>query len=195
MSENIEITAKDIENTIDKDRNERLHLQPIDRLKVSFTVGAVIGSMMGAYDGIKTSSLRYLTENAHRLPKTVGGWYFYHKKKNYMMITGGAKQALKRGLKYGGAIGIFCGLEQLLDTARGNTIDFINTTTAAFLLSSVYATFNKLSYMQTKKMIFKGTMLGLAFGLAQDFLIYRRDGRVWYIEKYIKDEKNSLEIS
>ncbi|MCP8718560.1 MAG: hypothetical protein M5F18_04595 [Asgard group archaeon] len=142
--------------------------------------------MAGFYDGVRTSSLRYLTENAHRLPKTVGGWYFYHKKKNYIMVVSGVKQALKTGFKFGGAVGGFFGMEYLFDSVRGNTIDFMNTTAAALITSTVYARFNQLSYIQTRKMIVKCSALGLFLGLAQDYLIHARKGRVWYFDKYLQ---------
>ncbi|RCK62629.1 hypothetical protein Cantr_09066 [Candida viswanathii] len=186
MAESIPITANEIANDLpDANRNERFHLAPKERLLALVSTSALVGGLAGFYDGVRASSLRYLTENAHRLPKTVGGWYFYHKKKNYVMVVSGVKQAVRTGFKYGGAVGGFFGLEYLLDTARGNTIDFLNTTTAAFITATVYATYNQLSYIQTRKMIFKGTTLGLILGLAQDYLIHAREGRVWYFDKYI----------
>lgn len=61
--------------------------------------------MSGFYDGVQKAAARYLLENGHRLPKTKGGWYFYHKRKNYEIIVGGTSTGIKRGLKYGGAVG------------------------------------------------------------------------------------------
>lgn len=77
MSESITITANSIDNPeTDVRRNERFHLVPRKRLEALVTTSGLIGAMIGFYDGVKISSLRYLTENAHRMPKTVGGWYF-----------------------------------------------------------------------------------------------------------------------
>lgn len=189
MSESITITANSIDNPeTDVRRNERFHLAPRKRLEALVTTSGLIGAMIGFYDGVKISSLRYLTENAHRMPKTVGGWYFYHKKKNYVMIVAGVKKAITTSFKYGAAVGGFFGLEYLLDISRGNTIDFFNTTTAAFLTSTFYAKYNKLSSMQTRKMIFKGTALGLTLGLIQDYLIHARKGRVWYLDRYTQQK-------
>ncbi|KAF6067084.1 hypothetical protein FOB64_004514 [Candida albicans] len=166
MSESITITANSIDNPeTDVRRNERFHLVPRKRLEALVTTSGLIGAMIGFYDGVKISSLRYLTENAHRMPKTVGGCF-----------------------KYGAAVGGFFGLEYLLDISRGNTIDFFNTTTAAFLTSTFYAKYNKLSSMQTRKMIFKGTALGLTLGLIQDYLIHARKGRVWYLDRYTQQK-------
>lgn len=186
MSESIPITATVIANEgPDENRNERFHLTPKDRILALVTTSALIGGMAGFYDGVKSSSLRYLTENAHRLPRTVGGWYFYHKKKNYIMVVSGVKRAVKTGFKFGGAVGGFFGLEYFFDTVRGNTIDFLNTTAASVITSAVYSKYNQLSYIQTRKMMFKGFLLGSFLGLSQDYLIHARGGKVWYFDKYI----------
>lgn len=102
------------------------------------------------------------------------------------MVVSGVKQALKTGFKFGGAVGGFFGMEYLFDSVRGNTIDFMNTTAAALITSTVYARFNQLSYIQTRKMIVKCSALGLFLGLAQDYLIHARKGRVWYFDKYLQ---------
>ena len=187
MTESIPITASEIINEgPDEKRNERFHLTPGERILALVSTSAIVGGMAGFYYGVRTSSLRYLTENAHRLPKTVGGWYFYNKKKNYIMVVSGVKQALKTGFKFGGAVGGFFGMEYLFDSVRGNTIDFINTTASALITSTVYARFNQLSYIQTRKMIVKCSALGLFLGLAQDYLIHARKGRVLYFDKYLQ---------
>lgn len=164
--------------------NERFHLYPFERLQALSITSGVIGGFSGVYDGIKSSSLKYLTENGHRLPKTVGGWYFYHKKKNYVMILAGARNGVRQGLKYSVAVGGFFGLEWLIDTyVRGNTIDFLNTTAAATLFSGFYSAYNRLSRVQSIGYIKKGGALGLSLGITQDLLIFSRGGNVWYLEK------------
>ncbi|KAF8164991.1 hypothetical protein B0H34DRAFT_647790 [Crassisporium funariophilum] len=55
----------------------------------AFVVGTAIGLMRGG----RTASLRFLAENAHRPPKTVQGWYFYKKTKNYKVMLGALKGA------------------------------------------------------------------------------------------------------
>lgn len=163
--------------------NERFHLFPFERLQALSMTSGVIGGFSGVYDGIKSSSLRYLTENGHRLPKTVGGWYFYHKKKNYVMIIAGAKNGVRQGLKYSVAVGGFFGLEWLIDTYVRGTIDFMNTTAAATIFSGFYSAYNKLSRVQSIGYIKKGGALGLSLGITQDLLIFARGGRVWYLDK------------
>jgi hypothetical protein len=53
----------------------------------------IVGSAIGLVRGGRTASLRFLAENAHRPPKTVQGWYFYNKTKNYRVMLGGLKGA------------------------------------------------------------------------------------------------------
>lgn len=162
--------------------NERFHLYPEDRIKALTVTAATIGGLSGFYDGIKSSSLRYLTENSHRLPKTVGGWYFYHKKKNYVMIINGVKSALKQSTKFSFIVGLFFTLEHLIDRARGTT-DLFSTIASSATFSFMYGYFNNLSRFQIRSYMFKGIGLGLSMGFAQDMLIFSRGGRVWYLEK------------
>ena len=58
-------------------------------------VCASAGMALGVYRGGRMASLRFLAENAHRAPKTVKGWYFYNKTKNYRMLYGGLKAGAK----------------------------------------------------------------------------------------------------
>lgn len=161
--------------------SERLHLPPKDRLYVVATVGGTIGAAQGLYEGIKTSSLRYLAENAHRLPKTVGGWYFYHKKKNYVMIFRGCREAMLTGVKYSAIVTSFFGLEAALDYVRG-TNDFINTTVSGTALTYAYGSYKQMSTILKLKLLKTGTALSLGLGLIEDYLMYRRGGQKWYYE-------------
>lgn len=58
-------------------------------------VCASAGMALGVFRGGRMASLRFLAENAHRAPKTVKGWYFYNKTKNYRMMFGGLKEGGK----------------------------------------------------------------------------------------------------
>lgn len=181
---------------IEKDdlKNERFHLTPIDRLKTVAGIAGTVGAVSGLYEGVKMLSLRFLTENAHRLPTTVGGWYFYHKKKNYVMITAGSKRGLLLGCKYAGSVGTFFGLEAGLDYVRG-TRDFLNTTAAAVTLAWTYARFKKLSGSQRANLTKRGGLLGLGLGLAQDAMITARGGSVWYADRLIGFSRSSSALA
>lgn len=180
MSTGVSVESEEI----DLKANERFHLYPQERLESFAAVSGFIGVLSGFYSGVKSSSLRYLTENGHRLPRTVGGWYFYHKKKNYVMIVNGLKEGVKLGLKYSIAITGFFGLEWIIDTyIRRGTIDLFNTAAAAMTTSAAYAIYHKLSRIQAKSYIMRGAGLGLSLGFAQDIMIHSRGGRIWYFDK------------
>lgn len=170
---------------IDDLRNERLHLTPLNRLQALASTSAIIGSMLGFYEGVQKSAARYLVENAHRLPTTKGGWYFYHKRKNYEMIVGGMTGGVKTGMKFGGFVAALSFFESSLDYGRGQ-IDFVNTTLTCFVGTGLYTRYKQLSVLQASKMIRKGTIVGLMLGVAQDMMIYARGGKVWYSDEVKK---------
>ncbi|OBA23320.1 hypothetical protein METBIDRAFT_104071 [Metschnikowia bicuspidata var. bicuspidata NRRL YB-4993] len=159
--------------------NQRLHLYPQERLQTVGAIAAMAGSAQGFFNGVKLSSLRYLTENAHRLPKTVGGWYFYHKKKNYIMLLAGFRQAATLAIKYSAGASAFLGLEAGLDYVRGTT-DFLNTTAVGTVSSYIFGSANHMTRVQKWSFVKKGSLLALCYGMAQDALIYGRGGNVWY---------------
>jgi len=72
-------------------RERERHVSPL----VLPVMCASVGLALGAYRGGRMASLRFLAENAHRAPKTVKGWYFYNKTKNYRMMYGGLKEGAK----------------------------------------------------------------------------------------------------
>ncbi|WFD41789.1 hypothetical protein MPSI1_000425 [Malassezia psittaci] len=92
-----------------------LHL-PLSTLLVSSAFG--IGFMSGLIGGARQTALVYLAENAHRLPRTVQGWYFYNKTKYYRMILGGVQQGSRTGLQLAGWTGGFCLLDVMAEHAR-----------------------------------------------------------------------------
>lgn len=60
-------------------------------------ISSYCGLGLGALLGARRASLVYLAENAHRMPVTKGGWYMYHKHRNYAIIRGAARRALPTG--------------------------------------------------------------------------------------------------
>lgn len=180
-SSSIPTNVKDIK---DLRANERFHMYPEERLKSIAIIGGAIGGFSGFYEGIKTSSLRYLIENGHRLPRNVGGWYFYHKKKNYVMIKSGFLTGMKLGVKYSFMVSSFFGLEWIFDTyVRNNTIDCLNTMASSGIFFTGYGMYRSLSKSQVINYARRGTALGLSVGIAQDLMIWSRGGHVWYLNK------------
>ncbi|GEQ71343.1 hypothetical protein JCM33374_g5026 [Metschnikowia sp. JCM 33374] len=163
------------------ENSQRLHLFPKERVYTVAVVAAMVGSGQGFFSGVKSSSLRYLTENAHRLPRTVGGWYFYHKKKNYIMLLAGFKQAATLAVKYSIGVSAFLGVEAGLDFTRGTT-DFINTTIVGAAASYAFGSYKHMTRVQKFNYVKKGSLLALCYGLAQDAMIYGRGGYVWYTQ-------------
>lgn len=74
----------------------------------------IVGSAIGLVRGGRRASLRFLAENAHRPPKTVEGWYFYNKTKNYRVMLGGMKGAGMEGSRLCGIAVCYVGLESVI---------------------------------------------------------------------------------
>ncbi|KAJ6539121.1 hypothetical protein B0H19DRAFT_1078301 [Mycena capillaripes] len=76
-------------------------------------LGAVLlGSVIGVNRGARLASLRFLAENAHRMPRTQKGWYYYHKTKNYRVALGALRGAARDGGYLGAATLGWVGLEE-----------------------------------------------------------------------------------
>jgi hypothetical protein len=104
----------------------RLSLPYPARLTVATTLSFLVGATLGLSHGAQTAGLRFRAENAHRLPQTSTGWYFYHKSKNYHMAFGGVKEGMKMGIKVSAWVAAFFALEEYWDRIRGEK-DFLNT--------------------------------------------------------------------
>ena len=102
------------------------------KLRVGYSVlrlpAVLTGITIGLFRGSRTSSLRFLAENAHRAPRTVRGWYLYNKTKNYRVVLGGLKgagaDATRLGLTAAGWVGIeegcsWLGLDDVREVAAG----------------------------------------------------------------------------
>jgi hypothetical protein len=77
----------------------------------------IVGTAIGLVRGSRRAGLQFQAENAHRPPKTLEGWYFYKKTKNYRMILGGlqegGKHACRLGLAAVGWVGAEEGLRRM----------------------------------------------------------------------------------
>ncbi|CBQ71897.1 conserved hypothetical protein [Sporisorium reilianum SRZ2] len=79
-----------------------------------------LGLVSGVLTSGKRAGLVFMAENAHRLPDTVQGWYFYSKTKNYKVLLGAAKGGLKQGSRLGIWTTGFCLAERLAELTRGS---------------------------------------------------------------------------
>jgi hypothetical protein len=112
------------------------------RLLLMTSIGSFWGFSMGAFLGGRQSGLQYLAENAHKLPTTVQGWYFYHKTKNYRMMLGGVKRGIRFAGKTGGLCLLYGALEAALDDVRGEA-DVINSVTAGVATGTIFSALSK----------------------------------------------------
>jgi hypothetical protein len=65
------------------------------RLLALPAAAGVLGLLIGFSRGGRSAGLRFLAENAHRPPRTVGGWYFYNKTKNYRVLLAGGQEGAR----------------------------------------------------------------------------------------------------
>jgi len=161
-------------------QDQRLHLHPTVRLFTIFSISSTYGFFNNARIKHKETGLRFLAENSHRLPTTKKGWYFYHKRKNYVCLKDSIKTGVFKGIKIGTLVTSYFGLEALLDEFRGK-IDFMNTMVATVISGGFIAKYNHLGRQSTVKMIKNCAVFGLVSGLLQDLLFYKRNGTIWYI--------------
>lgn len=82
------------------DQGIRLYVNVHPRVFILPTVGAFLGLGTGMIQGARAAQLRYLAENAHNPPRTVQGWYFYNKTKNYRMMWAGLREGAKTGVSF-----------------------------------------------------------------------------------------------
>ncbi|GAC96284.1 hypothetical protein PHSY_003864 [Pseudozyma hubeiensis SY62] len=77
-----------------------------------------LGLVSGVLTFGRKAGLVFMAENAHRLPDTVQGWYFYSKTKNYKVLLGAAKGGLKQGARLGVWTTGFCFAERMAELTR-----------------------------------------------------------------------------
>ncbi|WVF71636.1 hypothetical protein IAT40_006444 [Kwoniella sp. CBS 6097] len=82
------------------------------------TTAALVGLSIGIVRGGGRARLRFLAENAHRQPKTIQGWYFYTKTRNYRVFFGAARTGAKYALGLGGATAAYVLLDESIGWTR-----------------------------------------------------------------------------
>ncbi|KAJ3291014.1 hypothetical protein HDU76_007336 [Blyttiomyces sp. JEL0837] len=121
----------------------------------------------GAYISGRQRAIQFLAENAHRLPKTVKGWYFYHKYKQHEAIHA----AYKGGMRYGGRFGaialVYCGAEVAMERTLGME-SWVCSMGAGSAAAFVFSLASRLNFQYGKYAILFGAGTGLGIGLLQD---------------------------
>jgi hypothetical protein len=114
----------------------RANLTPYQRITTTCLLGGIWGFILGSREGAKRSSLQYLAEHAHMLPKNREQWYFYHKRKNYKVILGAVKVGLPYAAKMSSLCFLYSGTEITLDFIRKEN-DIINSFIAGIMSGAV----------------------------------------------------------
>ncbi|KAF9920379.1 hypothetical protein FBU30_009817 [Linnemannia zychae] len=120
----------------------RIGLEPMKRIFLITASASFWGLILGGIMGSRHSGMQYLAENAHRLPKNMEGWYFYHKRKNYRMALGGIQKGVVYAAKTGAIVGLFEVLEASADFYRGGA-DVFNSMMAGLASGGLFAAISK----------------------------------------------------
>lgn len=173
----------------------RLSIPFYVRFPAATAVAFVTGAALGVSHGGKTAGMRFRAENSHRFPTTSTGWYLYHKSKNYHIMLGGIKEALKMGSKIGFWTGSFFIVEEAVDEWRG-TKDFMSTVVAGMTIAAGFSAqpWNVLPLNTAARTIRTGLYGGLAFGLAQDALGLARGRRLGYVDFLLGRRRDASKI-
>ncbi|GMM32206.1 hypothetical protein DAMA08_049510 [Martiniozyma asiatica (nom. inval.)] len=172
---------------------ERLSLPAPARIALFSLAASSMGAFGGMVHGWSQASLKYLAANAHRLPTSYNGWFFYHKRKTYYCTKNAMSLAFSTGARLGFWIGGIFSLEAGLDWIRGRK-DFVNTTMACVLPGFGYAWFKGLGGVQAKELIHKGGKIGLILGLSQDGLNIIRGVDVWWLDEWFGVKPMPLDV-
>ncbi|GAA5846789.1 hypothetical protein JCM5353_004675 [Sporobolomyces roseus] len=156
------------------------------------------GFTSGIVSSSKLASKQFLAENAHRLPTTVQGWYFYQKTKNYRVLFSALKGGLITGARLASWTGMFVFLQDavergiktgLMHSGKGDDeskVRWIAGGTAGVGLAGVAGSFYRLSKYTAKRRL----MLGLGMGLLAGGTVDLRD----FMREKLDEERGSEEV-
>ncbi|KAF2095432.1 hypothetical protein NA57DRAFT_67850 [Rhizodiscina lignyota] len=174
---------------------ERLSLSPAVRAIFATGAGFLVGLALGSSHGSQTAGLRFRAENAHRLPTSQKGWFFYHKSKNYHMALGAMKEGIKMGVRTGFLVGLFAVTEDMVDEGRASLAevlgrreglleskDFVSTVVAGLGTAGAFSVWNRFTVAEAARTAKLGLVVGLGYGLLQDGISLLRGRRLGYVE-------------
>jgi len=121
----------------------------------------LVGTAIGLARGSRRAGLRFLAENAHRPPKTLQGWYFYRKTKNYKMMLGGLQEAGKTARQLGLITGGWVGAEEAL---RRIGWDDVSEVGAGLFTAGIFSAVYRLPLKATGRIIWLGLLVGGTMG-------------------------------
>ncbi|KAI9350020.1 hypothetical protein DFJ73DRAFT_394183 [Zopfochytrium polystomum] len=133
------------------------------------------GFLSGAVIAGRARARQFLAENAHRLPKTVKGWYFYHKFKQHEFVYAGWFGGWKYGASFAALGAGFCVAEAAVGRTEVLGREGWAVGAAAGVATSLgFAGAMRLNYQYGKYALLFGAASGLAVGALEDVyaLIY-----------------------
>ncbi|GAA5896826.1 uncharacterized protein JCM6883_007019 [Sporobolomyces salmoneus] len=164
------------------------------------TAAFAFGFTSGLVSSSKLASRQFLAENAHRLPTTVQGWYFYQKTKNYRVLFSALKGGLVTGTRLATWTSLFVLSQEaverfvrtgLMHSGKGDEdtrgVKALAGGTAGVGLAAVAGSFYRLSkYTRGRRL-----MLGLGMGLLAGGTVDLRD---WMRDKLDQERGEDQEV-
>ncbi|KAJ3138845.1 hypothetical protein HDU90_000750 [Geranomyces variabilis] len=149
--------------------------------------GALGGFVSSFYLAGRTRSFQFLAENAHRLPKTVAGWYFYHRYKNYEIAHAGFVGGMKGAARFGAICAGFGVAEALVEKAIGRE-SWVATVGAGLLTAGTFSLASGLTRQYAKYALLFGAGASLLIGALED-------GYAWQTGESVKyDGQRRLDV-
>jgi hypothetical protein len=116
--------------------SKKIHPHALWSFKLSVTV-FYVGTLLGGFRASHHRAHQFLAENAHRLPITKGGWYMYHRHKNYAIIREFIGKGTSNGIRMASWATLF-GLSEYL-FIHFNNDHWLNGAGAGFLTGGIFA--------------------------------------------------------
>jgi len=117
----------------------------------------IVGTVIGLMRGSRRASLQFLAENVHRPPRTVQGWYFYNKTKNYKVMLGGLKEGGWEATRLGVTALGWVGIEDVLERVGWGDVSEVG---AAVGTAGVFSGVYRLPLKGTIRTLMLGVMVG-----------------------------------
>ncbi|KAH6577256.1 hypothetical protein BASA50_000945 [Batrachochytrium salamandrivorans] len=130
--------------------------------------GASAGFVSGAGLRAHTCSLQFLAENSHRLPHTVGGWFFYHRYKQLAMIKAGGIGGVRYAGRFAFLSAVFGTAEHMISKWVTETEIFVNALGAGLITAAIFTQMSGLSRQASRRGYIYGGVCGAAIGLLED---------------------------
>ena len=158
----------------------RLSLPLLPRLILTTSASFLLGASLGSYIGGHASALQFLAENAHRLPRSEKGWYFYHKTKNYRTLLGAVKAGVRTGGDVAKWVALYVVFEDAVDRLRGR-VDAGASVVASLAVAGGVGVWHGFGYGMAVRAAKRGLAVGVGYGLVQDAVrgVKGDGGGVW----------------